>query len=243
MFRIAAGTALLALLPSIAQAGPSDYVYTPAVTYGERELDFKAGSWKTPGGDRLSAASIGYGLGVTQRWFTEFYVKYERPGGEGTRFDAWEWENKFQLTETGEYPVDVGFVVELEHPRERSEGNELRFGPLFQAEKGKLQLNANLLFERHYGAEPSQPMEMGYQWQTKYRWKPEFEFGVQGFGEVGPWNHWAPAGQRTHRMGPAVFGKFELGNRQAVRYNAALLLGAATSAPAHTFRLQVEYEY
>jgi hypothetical protein len=45
--------------------------------------------------------------------FTEVYLKYEKQGGDGTRFDALEWENKFQLTETGKYPVDVGLTTEL----------------------------------------------------------------------------------------------------------------------------------
>jgi len=52
-----------------------------------------------------------------------------------------------------------------------------------------------------------------------------------------------PADQRSHRMGPAVFGKIPLGNRQAIRYNAAWLLGASTNAPSQTFRMQVEYEF
>ena len=36
--------------------------------------------------------------------------------------DALEWENKFQPTETGKYPVDVGFIVEIERPRDHDEG-------------------------------------------------------------------------------------------------------------------------
>ena len=242
-YRLAFVATLAALPLSSALAGPADYVYVPGVTYGEREIDFKAGAWKKSGEDRLSASSIGFGYGVTQRWFTEVYQKYERAGGESTHVDAWEWENKFQLTEQGEYPVDVGLIVELERPRDRSEGNEVRFGPLFQTEFGKLQLNGNVLFERHYGADSPQRMETGYQWQAKYRWKQELEFGFQGFGDLGKWNHWDPADERSHRMGPAVFGKIALGGGKAVRYNAAWLAGASTAAPNHNFRMQVEYEF
>jgi hypothetical protein len=245
MNRHIAFAVLLAALPLRAAAfGPSDYIYVPAVTYGEHEIDFKSGTWnRNPGEDPLSAASIGYGYGVTQRWFTELYRKYERPEGEGTRFDAWEWENKFQLTETGEYPVDTGLIVELERPQDHSEGYEVRFGPLFQAEKGKIQLNGNLIFERHYRADAASPMLLGYQWQAKYRWQPKLEWGLQAFGELGQWNHWDPPEERSHRIGPAVFGKLPLGNRQAIRYNAAWLLGASTNAPSHNLRLQIEYEF
>jgi len=187
---------------------------------------------------------MGYGYGVSQHWWTELYRKYESFASESfTKFDAWEWENKFQLAEQGQYPVDVGFVIELERPRDRSQGYEVLFGPLFQTDIGKLQLNGNLLFQRNIRADIPHHTEFGYQWQAKYRGKPEFEFGLQGFGEIGTWNHWDPPEERTHRLGPAVFGKLPLGGRQAVRYNAAWLVGAASGAPRNTFRMQVEYEF
>lgn len=237
--------AVLAAFPlGAAAAGPADYMYLPSVTYGEHEIDFKSGAWKQKSGENaLSASSIGYGYGVTQRWFTELYRKYERPEGETTHFDAWEWENKFQLTETGEYAVDTGLIVELERPKDRSEGYEVRFGPLFQTVMGKVQLNGNVLFERNYRADAAPPMQLGYQWQVKYRWQPKLELGFQGFGELGQWNHWDPAEQQSHRIGPALFGKLAFGNRQAIRYNAAWLVGASTNAPSHNLRLQVEYEF
>jgi hypothetical protein len=245
MRRFLAYLGALALLPQLARAfGPADYVFTPSVTYGEHEIDFKAGNWKKTDEERLRAWSIGYGYGATQRWWTELYRKYESFASASiTTFDAWEWENKFQLTEQGQYPVDVGFVLELERPQDRSQGDEVRLGPLFQTGVGKVQLNGNLLFQRNIRADTPQHTEFGYQWQAKYRWKQEFEFGLQGFGEVGAWNNWDPAKERTHRLGPAVFGKLPLGGRQAVRYNAAWLIGTTSGAPRNTFRMQVEYEF
>ena len=78
-------------------AGPSDYISTPNVEYGEKEIDFKFGTLKQRNQERVSATSLGFGYGATQFWFTELYLKYKREGGDPTRFDAWEWENKFQL--------------------------------------------------------------------------------------------------------------------------------------------------
>jgi hypothetical protein len=239
---LAVGTAALTL-SRLCAAEPADYVYTPTVEYGEREIDFKAGRANTHGADQQSAASIGFGYGAKPHWFTEFYSKYESVGAGPTHFDAWEWENKFQLTETGEYPVDVGFVVELEHPQDRDEGYEARFGPLFQTEFGRFQLNGNLLFGRQYRAAAAEPMKFGYQWQVKYRWAEAFEFGLQGFGDMGPWNDWDPADQQSHRFGPAVFGMLPVGVHKAIRYNAALLLKTSSGAPNSTFRMQIEYEF
>ena len=225
-----------------AHAGPADYVYLPPVGYGEREFDFKYGAATKAGDPTEQAASVGFGYGATAFWFTEFYVKYKHEGTR-TRFDAVEWENKFQLTETGRYPVDIGFITEIEVPRDRSEGYEFRWGPLFQAEFDRLQLNANLLVTNIMRADAGNGTTVGYQWQAKYRWHPEFEFGLQGFGEMGRWNHLAPTDEQNHRLGPAVFGKFRLGGRQAIVYNAALLFGVTQAAPDRTWRLQAEYEF
>lgn len=227
-------------------ANPADYIYTPTVEYGEQEIDFKFGT-NTPqaGIGTASGASLGYGYGAKEYWFTEVYLKQERSGSSDANLA--EWENKFQLTETGQYPVDVGLITELEAPLGANAPWEFKFGPLFQTEFGKLQLNGNLLFERAFGKSDENGVPystiFSYQWQAKYRWQPLLEFGLQGFGEMGKWNDWDKQADQDHRIGPAVFGKFPLGNRQAIAYNAAWLLGASGAAPTHTFRMQVEYEF
>ena len=242
---IAAAFGLLAINAGQAFAGPADYVYTPTVEYGEREIDFKYGSFRQKDGAPAQGASIGVGYGAKEYWFTEVYLKQEQIGNQIANLA--EWENKFQLTETGRYPVDAGLITELEAPLSSNAPWELKLGPLLQTEFGKLQLNGNLLFERAFGKadESGVPYStnFSYQWQAKYRWLPQFEFGLQGFGEMGKWDQWATAVERSHRVGPAVFGKLPLGGRRAIRYNAAWLLGASTAAPDHTFRMQVEYEF
>jgi hypothetical protein len=224
-----------------AHAGPADYVFTPTVEKGEKEVDFKYGSADTQ--PRVSLASLGLGYGVNDWWFTEAYVKVAKEGGGDVKYDAFEWENKFQLTETGKYPVDVGFITEIEAPRNHDEGIELKVGPLFQTEFGKLQLNGNLLFEKHFDAAVSGSTETSYQWQAKYRWQPAFEYGLQGFGGWGAWNDLDSSGDQSHTAGPAVFGKVALSNHQAIKYNAAWLFGLSDSAADNTVRLQVEFEF
>jgi hypothetical protein len=228
-----------------ALAGAADYIYTPAVEYGEREVDVKSGATSSLAGSHTQGASIGFGYGAKEYWFTEAYLKQERNGNDIANLA--EWENKFQLTDTGEYPVDTGLITELEAPLSANAPWEFKFGPLFQTEFGKLQLNGNLLFERAFGKADNSGVpyntNFSYQWQAKFRWQPVLEFGVQGFGELGKWNEWNNQANQNHRIGPAIFGKFALGNRQAIRYNAAWLLGASNAAPTHTVRMQVEYEF
>lgn len=231
------------LSPLLVLAAPADYIYTPSVTYGEREIDFKMGSSSQRDTPREAAASLGFGYGVTQHWFSEVYVKYKQELNENTKFDAIEWENKFQLTEPGEYPVDLGFLLEIERPMDHDEGWEVKWGPLLQKDFGKVQANVNLLFQRSYHAAQPSTLQFLYQWQLKYRYKPEIEYGVQGFGETGDYDNWAPESEQSHRMGPAIFGKLPLSGHQAIKYNAAVLLGASRAAPDSTFRFQLEYEF
>jgi hypothetical protein len=231
-------------LPAISWADPDDYVHTPIVEEGEKELDFKAGTAKLRDGTRESAYSLGLGWGVNRWWFTEVYAKGHKLPGEGNSFDAWEWENKFQLTETGKYPVDVGFLIEIERPRDRREGYEYKWGPLFQADiTNKVQANLNLLVEKNIRAAVASRAELGYQWQVKYRYRPAFEFGLQGFGDVGPWDHWEPGSEQPHIAGPAIFGEVKVGQKQAIKYNAGLLFGLTNGAPRNTLRVQAEYEF
>ena len=239
------GVLLLALYPSLVLANPADYIYSPIVEFGEREVDIKYGYASPLDGNNDYGGSAGFGYGAKKNWFTEAYLKRAREGGSSSTIA--EWENKFQLAETGEYPVDMGLITEVEAPLSGDAPWELRVGTLFQTDFGKLQLNGNLLLERAFGSADETGARFNtnflYQWQAKYRWRQPFEFGVQVLGDMGKWDQWNQRDEQDHRMGPAVFGKLVLAPRQVIRYNAAWLLGASQAAPNHVFRLQVEYEF
>jgi len=241
----AAAFACLSLAPAApALAGAADYVIPAVVEEGEKEIDFKTGTRKLRDGGRESATSVGFGIAPTARWFTELYAIWHKEAGERHDFDAWEWENRFQLTETGKYPVDVGFLFEIERPKDRSEGYEYRWGPLLQWDfADRYTANVNVLIEKHIRAAAAEQAELGYQWQVRYRWRPAFEFGLQGFGDVGPWDHWEPRSEQPHVAGPAIFGRFKVGRTQAVKYNAGVLFGLTDGAPRNQLRLQAEYEF
>jgi hypothetical protein len=226
-----------------AQADPNDYVRTPTVEYGEREIDFKSGIQKNRNGTTDSANSIGFGFTPTTWWFTEIYSKYAKPAGEPNGFDAWEWENRFQLTEPGEYPVDVGFLLEIERPKDRTEGYEITYGPMFQAEWDRVQGNFNAFIQQHVRASTSFQTELLYQLQLKYRNSEQLEWGVQGLGNVGRWNQWNPSGQQEFKVGPALFGKIRTGTKEAIKWNAGLLVGTTNVTAKTTLRLQAEYEF
>ncbi|HEX4585610.1 MAG TPA: hypothetical protein VH183_12335 [Burkholderiaceae bacterium] len=236
-------TVALALAHPARAAEPSDYVLMPGVVQGERAIDLKAGSFSGPG-PRNSAASIAFEYSPTSYWVTELYDAFARSGGTGTKFDAIEWENRFQLTEPGEYAIDWGSVIEVEKPHEAGSGWNLTLGPLIQGQIfDQLQWNFNPLLARNLGGPTGAQTQIGYQAQMKYRYRQAFEFGAQGLGDLGPWYHWSALQQQTHRLGPAVFGKVYLGGRRAIYYNAGWLFGLVSRAPSDTVRAQVELEF
>ena len=242
--KIAQASTLLCLsIATQAHADPNDYIRLPTVEYGEREIDFKSGVQRNRDGSSDSANSLGYGFTPTNWWFTEVYAKYAMPAGETNGFDAWEWENRFQLTETGRYAVDVGFLLEIEHPKDRTEGYELTYGPMFQSEWGSWQGNFNAFIQKHVRADTPFDTEMLYQLQLKYRHSEQLEWGLQGYGNVGRWDQWNTTAQQQFKVGPALFGKVRTGTKEAIKWNAALLAGATNATPTTTLRFQAEYEF
>lgn len=220
-------------------AGAAAKVYLPKVEHRELELEFRGG-WQDYNGTNQGDGQqyvFDVGYGVTPRWFTELAVFYSRAPGEGGQIEEFKSENIFLLTEPGKHWLDVGMIVEVVH--NRAEGlNEIEFGPLFQTQVGREQFNLNFEFARELvdGAKT----EVGYAWQWKHRGNPKLEFGLQGFGDLGPTG---TLGQvHESKLGPALFGSMRLPSGHKIKYDGAVLAGVTAGAPDTTVRFQLEYE-
>lgn len=233
---------LLAIVAGQSFAGPADYVYRTYDNAGQRTVALYAGSTAIENEARASNASLAVGYGISEAWFSNVYVEYERGDGNATKFEGVEWQNIFRLTH-GQYPFDIGLFTELARPQDRDEGYGLTFGPLLETEFGRTQLNLSLLFSRSYGAAGDSPMKMGYQWQIRHHWTRLFEPGLQGFGDMGQWNHWDAKQDQSHRLGPAVFGTYVLDDRRAIQYNLAYLVETTNARQRNTIRLQTVFEF
>lgn len=229
----------------------SDYLFTPTVTQGERELEFYGGAGSA--GDHTRAesnAALGLGYGVTQHWFTELAIEYRSQSPAGTGLDAIEWENILQIGEPGQWPVDFGLVCNVEKPYGVSsnslqkEASSIRFGPLLQKDIGKVEVNVNLLVKRYLQSTESSSSQFSYQGQVKYRYSPPLEMGVQAFGRLSADGRaWAPYSQQLLRVGPVVLGRLKLPRERSLAYNIGFLVGTTQHSPDSTLRMQVEYEF
>jgi len=234
--------ALLWLGTQSALADPYESLLTTYTHNGAHQIDVAMGSQKPSGQGSSSAGAIGIGYLATDRWFTELYGSYAHAAGEATQFDSAAWINTLVLT-GGQSPVDVGIYSEIEYEQDRAAGYKIQIGPLLQAEFGLTTVNLNFLLHRNYLADFSNTMQFDYQWQVKRRWNAALEYGIQGFGELGAWNHWAPHDQQAHRIGPVLLGSVALPGESIIHYNAGVLFDAFDGQHAVTLRLQATYGF
>jgi len=195
--------------------------------------------WPNHDDDREREVVVDVGYGFTSWWMSELAVGITQLPGASRRLDEIEWENIFALTEPGEYWLDFGLFAELAH--DHAEGrNAVALGPMLQKEFGRLQANANLLFECQLGAHADRGAEIDYAWQLKWRGDARFEPGVQGFGTLGRTNDFAR--ETKHKIGPAFFSRTVLGPRNKIKFDAAVLFGLNRHAPNTTIHFNLEYE-
>ena len=225
-----------------ARADPASKVYTPGVVQGEWELELQGGyqQWRGHDGNRERQTVFDIGYAFTPWWKSELATGYTQAPGSRWRHDETEWENVFALDEPGQHWVDVGLFAEYarDHAARR---NVLEFGPLLEKDMGKVQANLDLLFVRELGASADPGAGIAYAAQVKWRGNPYFEPGVQAFGGLGRTNR---IGRDTdHRAGPAFFGQAPFGDRQKLKYDAALLFGLNRNSADATVRFTLEIEF
>ena len=235
--------ALLAMSATATHADPADYVFTPYTDIGKWQLAYGLGTEHDRDGSRETQQTLSIGGTPSARWYTSVYAAWAADDGGRFEADEWSWTNHLQLTTPGASPVDVGLLCELSRPHDREEGRlGVTCGPTLQMDTDDLQLNFNPLLGKNIGAEQPEKLALGYQWQVKGMVAHGIELGAQGFGSVGTWNHWAPASQQEHTVGPAIFLKTSAFGGP-IRFDAAWLFGIGDGSPRNVLRLRLEHEF
>jgi hypothetical protein len=225
-----------------AVAEPGYYVVTAYPNAGQRSIDFRYWTVKHGDGPAVIWPEIGFGYGVSSRWYTELYASWVGSAGSATRLSTVDWQNDVLLTQ-GEYPFDLALHTLLTHQELFGGGTQLEIGPALQTDIGRTQLNANLFFERGWGPANDGVTQLKYQWQVRHRWMPLLNVGAQGFGELGRWDRWATADQQSHRAGPALFGTLPLGDGRTALYQAAYLFGSIYGRHGGMFTMRAQLAF
>lgn len=210
-----------------------DKIYGTAIEEGELELEMRGLHVidDNLGREGDSAVKIGVGYGASARWFVEGYVEVEDARGEDPEIEAYELENRFQLTEQGEYFADFGLLVEVEKVREL-DIIELKGGPLIQKDFGNWTGKANLLVERQFGDDKTEDeWEFIGRAQLKYRMSSAFEPGIEYHGD-----------ENTHALGLVGMGMAGSGQGR-VKWLIGAYAGLDDDTPDVQVRWELEFEF
>ena len=230
-----------ALWAAAAMADPGYYVVTVYDDPGVKTLDLRYWTVKPSGSGVIQWPEAGLGWNINGRWYSEVLASYVGSDGHSIGLNNLEWQNDVLLTQ-GQYPFDFAIHTLWLAPQYPASGNYFDFGPVFQTDIGRTQVNANLIFEKGFGSGASEPTQLSYQWQLRYRWQRLLNFGAQGFGELGPWDHWAAHDEQSHRAGPALFGTVKAGPGQFA-WQAAYVVGKTFGIRANMFTARLKYDY
>ena len=226
------------------QSHAADFkVYYPNVTQGEFEFENRAFDTldKDPdaGNGRNVTSELGYG--VTDWWFTEIENEFKKDPRDQWRYTAVATENVFQLVPQGSGFVDLGFFAEYELSMRRGDPDSFNFGPIIQKQFGHWLATANLLVQADIGGDQPEPPHFHYGLEVKYLLTPLFSPGVQAFGDPGPFSGFDRFSQQDHRLGPVIFGTWNLFPGK-INYQAGYLFGLTRETPNGTMKFLLEYE-
>lgn len=233
----------IAALRSAAGHAADYQVYPPYVNAGENEIEARAytSGGAGPESDSVRAVKFAAGRGITNWWASEFYLEAEQEFGETLKLEEFEWENRFQLTPQGRYPVDIGLLNENEIPRFGGDPYQLAIGPTLERDFGRLVSMLDLLAVHQYGANATPGMSLQYRAHVEYRWRRNLTplaelYASNSFG--------ASAVEPAQlQLGPGVGGQLQLGPARSLNWAVVALFGGARASPSATLLLRAEYEF
>jgi len=144
--------------------------------------------------------------------------------------EAIEWENRFQLTEPGQYWIDVGGIVELEKKR-HGDGKEVKIGLLFEKDIEDATVAFDWLAGREYGEDASSKWEQQYRAQLRWRYLPALQPMVE-----------MQADEHAMNAGPGITGKAKIGG-QKIAYTTAWLVRTSGDTPKNLLRFELELKF
>jgi len=229
------GAAALAAA-TLVRAEAGYYVVMPYDQAGRVGAEFRYWTVKPPGEEATLWPELGVSYGVNTRWTTQLLASWEGESWRGAKVETWNWINEVLLTQ-GEKPYDLAIHAQLIRNRE-DRANALELGPVWQTDLGRLKLNANAFWE-YDGSRHDTRLKL--QWRGVYRVVPGWRLGLEGFSEVGQWNHWAPHERQSHRAGPALLATLWDEGPDTVTLNAACLWGKTYGQRGDMFTMQLQW--
>lgn len=210
-----------------------DKIYHPYVDALEQELEYRAllPDRLQLGNNPAQVHQLSFGTALYSNVFAEVYAVAQKPRAGGFGISAWEAEVKWQLTEQGEYPVDIGLLFEYENER-NLDAQEFTAAALVEKEWGRWSGAANFHLINEWGNDIEAEIETAVGLQLRYRHSQLLEPGIEFY-----------AGQNTRGIGPVLQGNLNAGTGRAVHWETGLIIGLDDTTPDQTWRFLLEYEF
>jgi hypothetical protein len=239
--------ALIASLLGIPGAAWADVfsVDEPEVEKGAQEVEVNAA---VQNGFPVNADPVRYSMeleytyGVTKWLSLSPLVDFDKPDGD-----------EFQATVAGVesvwFPVEIGktltlaWFTEVEGAVHYDETNSTTFGPIVQFGHDKASLILNPYFEKSFGRNHEEGMELTYQWQAKASLNERLALGIEGFGIIPDIANAPSVDFQEHRIGPVLYYEKELQNERTFALDGGILLGLTDATPNVTGKLNASLAF
>jgi hypothetical protein len=240
----AVGGGLLALRAA-STAGADLKVYSPYVEQGVLELEMRGNRSfdRATAKDNRQSQVYEVEYGVNSWWSTSLAGRVDKEPGAGLRYSATVWENIFQLTERGRYPVDVGLYFEFAKSHLGSDSDEFETKLLLQKDVGPFAFTTNLIVNRGIGRGAGKGVGFEYAARANYPWKPEIQLNIEAFGQPGRLNGFDELSTQQHILGPVISGELGFAGLPGnFVYEAGYLFGLTNGSPQGTVKWLLRYE-
>lgn len=218
----------------------------PTVDAGEAEIGMHmmALSDGNPNINNAQTRKLGAGYGFSNIWSSELSAEYDKAANSSTvTVQAYEWENMLRLTAPGRDWADWAMILEYSYSVDRAEQDAVQVEPIMQKRFQDHILTVNLSFDRNPSENDTNHWQLGYAWQYLWRGNPAFRFALEGYGQVGDYNHWSATPAQSHQIGPAVVGKIHNGDDSDMNYRLGIYFGVTQGAPNRALMAGMEYEF
>lgn len=237
----AAGAALLLTaigLPQAAVAAPglADEVYPASVEAGEPEIEARYGRLGGGPDSGEDSLKLEASYGVSPYLRLAGVVEFEREAGQRRRAEAAAMEAIQALGQVGGIEVALYGEYEIDfHGPDQAEAKLL-----LQRRTGPWDLRLNLIAEKPLAS--GARVELGYAAGVYRALGKEVQIGVEGYGELGTFDHFAPHAE--HFIGPVAKFRIEgLGPELGLQLGYLIALDKARDDADGQLQFRLEMEF
>jgi len=219
-------------------------IYSPYVEYGEFELEYRghATTDKRAAKDKNEKHKIEIAYGISEYWSSGLIGVWNKKPGSAREYTATAWENIIQLTDQGQYWLDIGVYLEYVLASKTNSADKVEVKLLLEQPGIKFTNTANIVLERQVGSNSNDATELEIFWRTKYRWKKAIEPAIEIYSKFGELGKSVKFDDQKHSIGPVIMGEFAAGNESKFKYEFGYLIGISDAEADSTWKWVIEWE-